>query len=65
MNMLKWARAKIVGIAGHLDIVPVGGDWTYDPFKPDPEKVTMSMDVELRMAKGAGSGSTLCNETAS
>ena len=20
-------------IAGHLDIVPVGGDWTYDPFK--------------------------------
>ena len=24
---------EIVGIAGHLDIVPVGGDWTYDPFK--------------------------------
>ena len=23
----------IIGIAGHLDIVPVGGDWTYDPFK--------------------------------
>ena len=23
---------EIVGIAGHLDIVPVGGDWTYDPF---------------------------------
>ena len=22
----------IVGIAGHLDIVPAGGDWTYDPF---------------------------------
>ena len=21
---------EIVGIAGHLDIVPVGGDWTYD-----------------------------------
>ena len=26
-------RREIVGIAGHLDIVPVGGDWTYDPFK--------------------------------
>ena len=24
---------EIVGIAGHLDIVPAGGDWTYDPFK--------------------------------
>ena len=24
---------EIVGIAGHLDIVPVGGDLTYDPFK--------------------------------
>lgn len=24
---------EIVGIAGHLDIVPVGGDWSYDPFK--------------------------------
>ena len=24
---------EIVGIAGHLDIVPVGGDWTHDPFK--------------------------------
>ena len=24
---------EIVGIAGHLDIVPVGGDWTYDPFR--------------------------------
>ena len=24
---------EIVGIAGHLDIVPVGGEWTYDPFK--------------------------------
>ena len=24
---------EIIGIAGHLDIVPVGGDWTYDPFK--------------------------------
>ena len=24
---------EIVGIAGHLDIVPVGGDWTYDPFQ--------------------------------
>lgn len=24
---------EIVGIAGHLDIVPVGGDWTYEPFK--------------------------------
>lgn len=24
---------EIVGIAGHLDIVPVGGDWNYDPFK--------------------------------
>ena len=23
---------EIVGIAGHLDIVPVGGDWTHDPF---------------------------------
>lgn len=23
---------EIVGIAGHLDIVPVGGDWSYDPF---------------------------------
>ena len=23
---------EIVGIAGHLDIVPAGGDWTYDPF---------------------------------
>ena len=26
---------EIVGIAGHLDIVPVGGDWTYDPFSAD------------------------------
>ena len=24
---------EIVGIAGHLDIVPVGRDWSYDPFK--------------------------------
>lgn len=24
---------EIVGIAGHLDIVPVGGDWSYDPFR--------------------------------
>ena len=24
---------EIVVIAGHLDIVPAGGDWTYDPFK--------------------------------
>ena len=24
---------EIIGIAGHLDIVPVGGDWNYDPFK--------------------------------
>ena len=24
---------EIVGIAGHLDIVRVGGDWSYDPFK--------------------------------
>ena len=24
---------EIIGIAGHLDIVPVGGDWTYDPFQ--------------------------------
>ena len=24
---------EIVGIAGHLDIVPVGGDWSYDPFQ--------------------------------
>lgn len=24
---------EIVGIAGHLDIVPAGGDWTYDPFR--------------------------------
>ena len=23
---------EIVGIAGHLDIVPAGGDWTHDPF---------------------------------
>ena len=23
---------EIIGIAGHLDIVPVGGDWTHDPF---------------------------------
>ena len=23
---------EIVGIAGHLDVVPTGGDWTYDPF---------------------------------
>ena len=23
----------IIGIAGHLDIVPVGDGWTYDPFK--------------------------------
>lgn len=23
---------EIVGIAGHLDIVPVGGYWSYDPF---------------------------------
>ena len=22
---------EIIGIAGHLDIVPVGGDWTHDP----------------------------------
>ena len=27
------AGDEIVGIAGHLDIVPVGGDWTYDPFR--------------------------------
>ena len=24
---------EIVGIAGHLDIVPVGGDWSYNPFE--------------------------------
>lgn len=24
---------EIVGIAGHLDIVPVGGDWSYPPFQ--------------------------------
>lgn len=34
MVMQRWAEGEeIVGIAGHLDIVPVGGDWTYDPFK--------------------------------
>lgn len=38
---------EIVGIAGHLDIVPVGGDWTYDPFKLTEMEI-MYMDVEQR-----------------
>ena len=35
MDMQRWERGqkKSSESQGHLDIVPVGGDWTYDPFK--------------------------------
>ena len=41
---------EIVGIAGHLDIVPVGGDWTYDPLLL-PVMETMFMDVVRQMIR--------------
>ena len=41
---------EIVGIAGHLDIVPAGGDWTYDPFKLKEKEITFT-DVEQQMIK--------------
>lgn len=35
-NLIGWAEigsgSEIVGILGHLDVVPVGDDWSYDPF---------------------------------
>ena len=43
---------EIVGIAGHLDIVPVGGDWTHDPFYTDPRRVIMYMAAEPRTIRG-------------
>ena len=49
---------EIVGIAGHLDIVPAGGDWTHDPF-------TLTRDGDYVYGRGqrTGSGSTVCDET--
>lgn len=52
---------EIVGIAGHLDIVPVGGDWTYDPFR-----LTREDDHVYGRGttddKGPIPGSALCHE---
>ena len=38
---------EIVGIAGHLDIVPVGGDWSYDPFKLTRESLASGVGTHV------------------
>ncbi len=52
---------EIVGIAGHLDIVPVGGDWSYNPFE-----LTRKGDYVYGRGttddKGLCDGSSLCDE---
>ena len=60
-------NGKLVGILCHLDVVPVGDDWTSDPFNPvvkdgkviargamDDKGPTMAAYLALKLLKDAG-----------